>query len=414
VKTMWSVLAVVAITILWWSQCSARAISPTGRTATPSDLLVQRNTEFAFALYTQIAREDGNIAVSPLSVSVATAMLYAGARGRTEKEIASVARFELPKETLHREFAILLDELNTRVAPWAKLSFANGVWIDDLCRALPDYTALLSDFYGATLESVDFGESSRDACTRINGFISERTQGKIQSIVAPEMFTALTTMVLVNTVYFLAAWDHKFLEADTNQEPFHLLDSSTVSVDMMHRTRTVPYYEDASVQVLEIPYQGSGLSMLLVLPAPHVGLVGLEAQITPSLLSVWVKALVPTDVQMAIPRFEVTRRIDLIPPLMSMGMKDVFDERSANLRGMCDIPRLYAQYAIHHVTLGISEKGTEAAAATVYVATQGEEGEGFQKRIVTSFRADRPFIYIIRDMRCGTILFLGRVVDPET
>jgi len=371
--------------------------------------LIQGNTEFALALYKQIAREEGDIAVSPLSVSVATAMLYAGAAGATATEIAAAAHFGLPQETLHKELAALVDDLEARVTEWAQLSFANGVWVDSRCRPLPAYTARLSEFYGATPETVDFAGAPLDATKRINSFVSERTNGMIPTVVTPAMFTDLTRLVLVNTVYLLAAWEHPFQQARTTKEPFHLPNGGNVSVDMMHREGFTGYYEDDSVQVLELPYQGSGLSMLLVLPAADHSLTDLEAGLTPALLSGWLQQLAGGSVEMAIPRFEIVDQIDLIPPLRSLGMKSAFESASADFSGMCEDSSVYVSDAFHHVRLGVTERGTEAAAATVYVMTRGSE---IFVKAVTTFRADRPFIYIVRDMRRGTILFLGRVVDP--
>ncbi|MFH1864596.1 MAG: serpin family protein [Candidatus Eisenbacteria bacterium] len=403
-KTLWSFLGMVVVALLCSPCCYAQPESSAG-------LLIADNTEFAIELYRRVAREDGNIAMSPLSVSVATAMLYAGAAGETEREIAAAAHFTLPQETLHEEFGELLDELGSRVGPRAELSFLNGLWVDHRCALLSGYGDVLREHYGATPDTVDFKGAPDDASRRINRFVSEQTQGKIPSVVDPSLFSALTRVVLVNSVYFLAAWDHGFSESSTRPEPFYLPDGNAVSVDMMHKKEEVRYYQDESVQVLELPYQRSGLSMLLVLPASDSELLDLEARLTPALLSDWVEHLERTGIKMAIPRFEVTQQVDLIPVLSDMGMTSAFIFGSADLSGLCGTSDLFVSHASHHVKLGITEDGTEAAAATVYVAMAGSVSPGEGE---TLFRADRPFMYIVRDVRRGTILFLGRVTDPAS
>ena len=406
--TVRRLVPVVVAAVLFSPQWNAYCATPAA--VEPSvGQLTEGNTEFAIALYKQVARQDGNVAISPLNISLAIGMLYAGAAGKTATEIAAAARFKLPEEKLHSEFAALVDDMEARIGKWgAMLSFADGIWLDRHCEPSPRYTAVLSEFYHAAAETVDFRGAPENASSRINDFVSRQTRGKIQSVVDPEMFTAADRLVLASTVYFLAPWDDEFSVASTREEPFHLADSGTVSARMMHRAGAIRYYGDDSVQVVQLPYQGIGLSMLVVLPTPNRNLTDLEALLTPEILWGWVNGLAGRGVQLALPRFEVARHIDLIPLLQSMGMQRVFDEYSAELPGLCG-ERVFVDYAEHDVVLGVTEKGTEAAAATVFKATIGVEEE---VEPVISFRADRPFMYMIRDMRSGTILFMGRVMDP--
>ena len=399
----------VLLLILPATAFAQSAPSPTADESS-SDVLVRGNTGFALRFYGLVAREEGNVVVSPLSVSLAAAMLYAGAAGETEAEIESALQFELRAETLHSEFEELQRELHARVSRWAKLSFANGLWVDNDCTLVPEYAELLSMHYGAPAQIVDFGGSPVDACRKINDWVSTETNGKIESVVGPQMFTELTRAALVNTVYFLGAWKHRFSARNTREEPFHRLDGSSVPALTMHRKGRHRYYEDESVQVLELKYQGSGLSMLVVLPAPDVPLATVEDALTPTVLSGWVNDLQEREVEMAIPRFEVEHRVNLIPVLGELGMQSVFTWGAADLTGVCADPELFVEYAHHYVSLGITELGTEAAAATVFVQTLGAEWDS--RQAPTAFRADRPFMYLLRDMKRGTLLFVGRVVDP--
>jgi serpin B len=364
-KSLRSFAVLSAILLLMAVNSSAEPVGTPTSGGSAAATLVQGNTEFGLRFYQLVSREGGNVVVSPLSVSVAAAMLHAGAAGETRAEIASALRFGLPGETLHSEFGKILRELNSRVSRWAKLSFANGLWVDDDCSLVSEYEELLSNYYGAGAQTVDFGGSPTDACGIVNDWVSNETNGKIDAVIVPEMLTDRTRAILVNTIYFLGAWKNRFHANSTREEPFHLLDGSSTRVPMMHRRGQHRYFDGESVQVLELKYQGSGLSMLVVLPAPDVPLAEVESGLTPAVLSGWVENLQTRGVDMAIPRFEVKQRVDLIPVLSELGMQRAFKWGAADLTGVCADPDLFVEYAHHHVTLGITEQGTEGAAATV-------------------------------------------------
>lgn len=373
------------------------------------DQLIQNNTAFGLTLYKEMAQTKGNIVLSPLSVSIATAMLAAGAEGATLAELAAAARLELPQETLHPQLSTLLRGLQQGAGSSAKLKFANGIWVHDRCQPSPSYQRVLLESYGAIPEALRFGEEPGEASRRINRFVSENTQGKIPSIVSPEMFDAWTQAVLVNTVYFLAAWDHMFAEQRTEREPFHLAGGQGVSTNMMHSEGTRRYYKDGEVAVLELPYQMSGLSMLLVLPDPSQSLESLEAKLTPSMFAAWRQGLALEQVDVAVPRFEVSHEVDLIPILRRLGVSRAFAQ-GAEFTELCGDSNAFVNRGIHRAVLGITEKGTEAAAATLYQMTLGAQA---YRETTTTFRADRPFLFFVQEKSRGTILFMGRLANPE-
>jgi len=407
------VLFSLALLLLFWSGAAALAESSTTEYEGPSKALVEANTEFALELHRVLASAGGNVVSSPLSISLASAMLYAGSAGETATEIASALHFDLPPETLHAEFRTLTRELQARVAHWAKLTFANGLWVDHRCALVAEYSDLLSKEYEAQVEAIDFGGSPAAASASINDWISTQTMGKLESVVSPEMFGDLTRAVLVNTLYFLGAWNHGFNPRATKEGAFHLSDDSTVQVPMMHRRGRHAYYEADSVQVVELEYQGSGLSMLVVLPAPGVPLADIESRLTLAMYSDWVDHLLKREVELTIPKFEVEHSVDLIPVLRGFGVRRAFEWGAAELTGICADPDLFVSHARHDVSLGITEEGTEAAATTVYVITLGAEAVGAGNE-VPIFRADRPFMYFLRDKEQGTILFIGRTADPRS
>ena len=399
--------AVVFAAILYQPGSTAPGAEPGDRADHSAQQLIRGNNEFALEFYKQLARQDGNIAISPLSVSIATAMVYAGAAAKTATEIATTAHFELPWEVLHNGFAALVDDLEARAGKGkATLLFANGVWLDSQCVPSSQCRMILSKFYRASVEKVDFEGDPAGASKRINSFISQQTHGKIPSVVAPEMFTEYTSAVLANSVYFLARWQDTFSPRRTGKEPFHLSGGGTVSAQMMHRSGFVRYFGDDSLQIVELPYQRMGLSMLVLLPSPDHNLPDLEAQLTPAVLSGWLEALANTEVNIALPRFQVSRHINLVPVLQSMGIQRAFDALNAELPGWC-AGSVFVNRAEHDVWLEVTEGGTEAAASTTVHLTKS-----IAIAPEISFRADRPFMYLIRDTDRGTILFMGRVVDP--
>ena len=405
-----ALVVLLGVLLILAGDSPAESPAPPDDSSSDAEVLAQGNTEFALQLHRLLAAEGGNSVVSPLSVSMASAMLYAGARGSTQAEIASALNFELPPSELHTSFWRLRRDLQSRVARWAELSLANGLWIDDECSIVPEYAEVLSERYGAVAREIDLAGAAGKACGQINEWVSEQTNGRLGPVVTPAMFEPRTRAVLLNAVYFLGAWDHAFPRKNTKEEPFYLLDGGTVQASMMHRMGRHPYYENDSVQVLELEYQGSGLSMLIILPDEDSGLAEVEASLTPEVLDDWVGSIKAHQVGIALPRFEVGRRIDLIPLLGELGMTSAFRWGEADLTGVCADPDLYVNHAQQHVTLGITEEGTEAAAATVYVMTLGA-GE-WVRETHKQFIADRPFLYILRDMQRGTILFMGRLVDP--
>ncbi|MBK8233695.1 MAG: serpin family protein [Candidatus Eisenbacteria bacterium] len=356
-----------------------------------------------------MAKTPGNIVVSPLSVLIATAMLDAAAEGETRTEIATAARFGVPETALHDELRALLDELTTRVNHWAELSLANGLWVDRSCSMAPSYQALLERSYDAIADTLELGAQPDESCARINQFVAERTRGKITSVVDPKTVTEATRLVLANVLYFLGAWEHRFREGDTKTEPFHPEPGKAVSVPMMHKELDTRYHEDDVAQVAMVPYQGSGLAMVLVLPRRSRTLRSVEEGLSPAQVSEWLRGMERRGVDVAIPRFEVSSEVNLIPLLRTQGIKRVFTPGSAELPGVCDDPETFVGLASHYATLGITEGGTEAAAATVYKMTMGLDDAPPE---VVAFRADRPFLFIVGDVERGTVLFMGRYAGP--
>jgi len=369
--------------------------------------LVEGNTRFALALYTTLARGDGNIAIAPLSISTALSMVYAGARGETQTQMGRVLGFALPEGPLNEAFGDLSSELLRRQElDGIQLSVADGLWLQRGFSVLPAFVSILEANYGAGARLVDFlGDygASRDD---INQWVASQTRGKIRAAVGPERPDPRPVLVLVNAVYFEGRWDDPFRPTRTTVAPFYLEGGSEVEAYMMRKTGEHMYCEGKLAQVVELPYSGHELSMLVVLPREGVSLHDLELTLTSEELDAWDAALTNERVAIALPRFSLDSDFALRGVLSEMGMPRVFRSGWADLSGMSAAPDLFVSHVAHRVVVQVSEHGTEAAAVTVAQAAFGLHDPP------TSFRADRPFLFVIRDRLTGSILFVGRVVNP--
>jgi serpin B len=262
---------------------------------------------------------------------------------------------------------------------------------------LPAYVDLVAKSYGAPPAALDFGEADA-AARRINAWVTERTRERIREIVSPDMFNENTTLVLANALHFKAAWRNAFRPGITKARPFTLASGEAVDVPFMAQTEHVGYAEKDGAVAVELPYEGGRFSMVVVLPP-----AGAPAAIPDGLL----EALEAGSVSVFLPRFRVESGFNLKDTLAAMGMNAAFTE-DADFSGIDGTTNLFISVVAHKAFVAVDEAGTEAAAATaVVMALKGEPGAP------KVFRADRPFLFLIRDTKSGAILFLGRVSDPR-
>ncbi len=368
------------------------------------ETVVQGNTEFALALYQKLRTEEGNLFFSPHSISTALAMTYAGARGNTAVQMAQALRFLLEQKPLHPAFALLEAELrDIGKKGHIQLKFANALWPHVAYPFLEAFLALTKQYYGVLITPVDYGDVET-ACGIINAWVEEKTENKIQELIPLGMLDALTTLVLVNAIYFKGNWASQFDPGRTRATPFWVTTEVSVQVPMMTQEHEFRYGEGDSLQVLELPYAESDLSMVILLPTEMDGLARLEERLTVQNLARWTKELWSTKVEVFLPRFEMTFPFRLDDTLQSMGMVDAFG--SADFSGMDGTKSLYIGAVLHKAFVAVNEEGTEAAAATAVMMTRGLPAPS------PVFRVDHPFIFMIRENHMGSILFLGRVVNP--
>ncbi|KPJ51062.1 MAG: hypothetical protein AMJ41_00345 [candidate division Zixibacteria bacterium DG_27] len=371
------------------------------------EIVVKGNNAFALDLYAQLKKEQGNLFFSPFSISTALGMTYAGARGNTERQMAEVLHFELGQEGLHPAFRELFMELNSRPGGRRyELSVANALWGQKGYRFLEEFRELVRKNYGGGLNQVDFVKARETARRTINTWVEGETRGKITDLLKPGIINSWTRLVLTNAIYFKGYWASRFKEELTQEAPFTLVTGGKVNVPMMHLNGEFRYMEMDDLQALELPYLGGDLSMVVFLPKETDGIRNFEPSLTAGSLKKWLVRFREQEVLVALPKFKMTCDFRLDQALKSMGMTDAFEE--ADFSGMTGRKELFIAAVVHKAFVEVNEEGTEAAAATAVVMEKGAVG---QRPPV--FRADHPFLFLIRDLRSNSILFLGRVMDPR-
>jgi serpin B len=368
---------------------------------------------FAADLYGQIQQRPGNFFFSPESIATALAMTLAGARGDTATEMASVLRFTLPPDRLH---PALGDLLRARNAPHDgyQLREADALWGRTGYSLRADFLALLKNDYGADLTALDFKTDAEAARQTINRWVAQKTEDKIVDLIAPGILTTDTRLVLTNAIYFKGAWAVPFATAATRDEEFLVSATRSVKAPAMHRTGGFNYLDGGAFQALELPYGGDELSMVVFLPKEPNGLPSFEQAPLDRLLSEWLGGLsLYPRVVVTLPKFTIRAMVSLKPVLQAMGMKRAFDS-AADFSGMSGGKDFSLSAVLHQAFVAVDENGTEAAAATAVVAPTTSARQPSEPPPLIVFRADHPFMFLIRENRSGIILFMGRVVDPST
>ncbi len=370
------------------------------------ETVVRGNDEFAVALYHKLRMKEGNLFFAPYSISTALAMTYAGARGNTAVQMAQVLQFPLEQEQLHPTFASLEAMLSDIAGKgYIQLQVANALWPQQGYPLRAEFLALMKQCYGVSISAVDYGEAEVARRT-INTWVEEKTGGRIKELVLPGVLHALTRLALVNAVYFKGSWANRFDQHLTRDAQFWVTPTDQVRTPMMSLVHEFGYGQVGGLQILELPYVGSDLSMVVLLPAEIDGLAELEERLTAQNLARWTKNLSSTEVEVFLPKFEITLPFRLDEELKSMGMVDAFGD-SADFSGMAGSRDLAIGAVLHKAFVAVDEQGTEAAAATAVEVT-------LKMLPLPSpiFRADHPFVFLIRENGTGSILFLGRVVNP--
>jgi serpin B len=376
--------------------------------------LVSGNSAFAFKLYQTLKTKQidttGNMFFSPYSISTALAMTYAGASGDTEKQMSSALNFTLTQAQLHPAFNKLALELASR-GQGAKgtdgksfsLNIANALWGQQDYTIQPAFLNLLAQNYGAGMNLLDFIKSPEDSRVTINNWISDQTNNRIKDLLPQGSIDQNTRFVLTNAIYFDAAWQYPFAKESTGNGTFNLLNGSTVTVPMMNHEAGYSYAKGDGYQAVELPYDGDEIAMDIIMP--DAGKFNtFDSAITADTVSGIIGNLKPDALVLTIPKFQFNSGFSLKFALSALGMPIAFTDK-ADFSGISGKPDLSISDVVHKAFVAVDEAGTEAAAATGVIMVGAAAPQD-------SLTVDQPFIFLIRDIQTGTILFIGRVLNP--
>ena len=376
--------------------------------------LVRSSNAFGLDLYQRLKSNPGNLVFSPASVTTGLAMAWAGAKGATAAEMARVLHFDGTPDEVLKASGQLAAELSDPGQPIV-FRIANRLFAERTSRLEPGFIQATNAAYGAALEPVDFEGAPEASRERINGWVEQQTEKRIRDLVPVSGVDSLTRLVLVNAIYFLGAWQLPFDEGATQRGRFFVSRKNRKDIPFMLQQSYFKFAERDRLKALELPYQGDSLSMLILLPERVDGLAAVEATLTADGLDAIVKSLSKREVSVALPKFEVnpTDSLALAENLKAMGMTAAFEQEKADFTGIANPPdpraRLYIKDVFHKAFVKVDEKGTEAAAATAVHQPTGAAWPPPKPRV---FFANHPFLFFVRHIASGLVLFIGRVSDP--
>lgn len=362
------------------------------------------NNDFGFSLFEALNTNSKteNIFISPFSVSTALAMTLNGAAGETNSEMNSALKYSgWNKDSLNtafRDLLKILPELDKKV----KINNANSIWYRTGFNVLPDFLDINKHFFNAEIGEKDF--SNPNSLTVINKWIEDKTEGKIKDVL--KVLDPQTVMLLINAIYFKAQWKYEFDKNKTTTEKFNLENGNQVNVSMMHASKMqVPYYQSSKFSMIDLPYSDSVYTMSILLPKANYKV---EDIIKDMNIVNWEnirEKMVNTEIDVAIPKFKLEYKTSLKSVLPDLGMKQAFMPGVADFSGINGMKNLFIDDVIHQSFVEVDEAGTEAAAVTVVIINVTSVGD--------SFYANRPFVFLIRDNKTNSILFLGKMMKPQ-
>ncbi len=369
--------------------------------------LIESSNKFGIDFYRTLLQQKTNLCFSPISLQITLATAYAGARGKTAEEMAKVLYVPKNSQSYHNAFLTLFKNLDTRqTAKSYQLFINNSMWVQKGYDLFPNYVSFVQKNYHSIIGTVDFTGNLEKACRTINDRVAKETNGKIREIANRNNTPALTRLSLVNTIYFNANWSYPFRRRETKSSPFYLLDGRKMRCQMMNKADAVLYYEDSCLQAIELPYS-KDISMLIILPKKYDGLPQLEKTFsceTVARITDKLKLSDEGEIDIYLPKFSIKEDIDAKSSLQSLGIKNAFIPGKADFSGMTWRENLYIE-VIHSAYIRVDERGTEAAAVTNMPIPTGCSD--------AVFKADHPFLFLIRDNQTGLILFIGRLLKPE-
>jgi len=415
---MWKVLRSSAIAFVCFTsvQCSNKPVDPPytpPRALTAAEKhVVESDNKFGLRLFREIVKQekDSNVFISPLSVSMALGMTYNGAEGATEEAMRNVLELAgLTEQEINESYRSLIDLL-TQLDPQVIFEIANSIWCREGFPVKEEFININRTYFDAEVAALDFNKP--DASKTINGWVDEKTHGKITEIVS-DPIDPETVMFLINAIYFKGAWTCEFDEEDTREDWFTLPDGSQIRCQMMRREDEFSYLENDLFQAIDLPYGNEKFSMTVFLPKPEVDIDSLISEFNQENWDSWLGSFASDSGKLYFPKFTLEYKIKLNDVLTALGMGIAFDGSRADFSGIAEVnplANLYISKVLHKTFIEVNEEGTEAAAVTsVEVGiTSIQPPHGFVMRV------DRPFVFAIRENHSQTVLFMGKIVEPAS
>ena len=415
-KKIFLLLSILSI-ILFSACAQVQPLQNTGAgvTAGYSDLPTQEQivvglNNFSFDLYHVLSAGSlSNTFYSPLSISSALAMTYVGANGETAEQMQSTLHYGPQVDLFHSEYGAMIDSLSSKKEQDFRMNIANAIWVQDKYKLKNYFVETVKKDYKSEVRSMDFVDQPEASRDTINYWVEKKTAGKIQDLIPAGMIDNMTRLILTNAVYFNAEWANKFNKKLTNEENFYCLDNKVVRTDMMYQREHYPVSQTKDYTILEIPYKGYEYSMLIILPTENDGLVKLSKVLSENDIIAHDKNKKHEDVLVYFPKFKMETEYELKNPLSALGMPLAFSDAAdfSNITGGKD---LKISSVIHKAFIEVDEEKTEAAAATAVVMKMTSMAPS--PKAPLEFRADHPFLFIIRSRNDGAILFMGQLTNP--
>lgn len=376
-------------------------------TAAADPALVDAGNRFGLELFKMVSSGNENIIVSPWSVSTAMAMTYGGAAGETEKQMAAVLHFEPNTDDFHAKYSAYIEAIRKLDGKGIQLHVANALWAQKNYDFRKEYLKSTTSHYGAALKYADFRGNTEGARKAINEWTEAETEKKITNLLAPGMLNDMTRLVLVNAIYFQSNWEKQFDKKKTTVMDFFMDENTRIQVPFMVAEDNFGYSKNENCELLRLDYKGGNVSMIILLPLDKNGLNDLIQSLTVEKFNAMTSDINPLKTRVLLPKFKTTSEFELSDVLKKMGMPHPFSTE-ADLSLMTGKKDLQIDKVVHKAFIEVDETGTEAAAATAVVIREKSAPVGLQE-----FRADHPFMFVIRDNSSGTILFSGKIFNPE-
>ena len=385
----------------------ALALSLSFAAAQQNSYTAAEGNEFALNMYKQFAQADGsNVFFSPISISMALGMTYAGADGETKNQIAQVFNFPINDKKFHKQFANLQHGLLNSQSDGVELALANQLWAENSYRFKCKYLRKTKKWYKAPVKRLNFNEQPNESRIEINKWVEQITRDRIKDLLPDGSISPLTRLVLTNAIYFKGQWEQEFNKDNTRNESFTTIGGKKVETAMMNAKDKYRAFEGDGLKLLELPYKGNEFSMLVILPNEDRSIDEIDKHLSIESLTGYINKLTEREVMLKLPRFKFDAEYQLKSSLSKMGMPLAFTD-GADFSEMSRSNDLKIDEVFHKAFVEVTEEGTEAAAATGVVMVLKSVSRPFQ------FYANRPFMFIIRDNSSGNILFMGRVTNPN-